>query len=111
MQCPSCRATVFSGAFECRLCGKKLPQPGSARIPGLALLGIILVLGAGAAWAGLSGSDLQREQIRLHQAASCGNTTVQKLGDAAAQMAAKSHLSLIDAMRRTEATACPTMSN
>jgi len=111
MQCPSCRAPLFSGAFECRLCGKKVPQPSSARIPGLALIGIFLLLCAWIAWATLSGTDLQREQIRLRQAASCGTTTPQKLSDAADRIAAKSHISQIDAMRRVEATACPAMAN
>jgi hypothetical protein len=109
MLCPSCRATLFAGAFECRFCGKKLPQPSSARIPGLALIGIFLGICALLAWAALSGGDPQREQIRLRQAAACGATTAQKLEDAAGQMAAKSHISAIDAMHRAEIGACPTM--
>lgn len=109
MQCPSCRSPLFAGAFECRFCGKKIAQPISARIPGLALVGIFLGICAWLAWAALSGSDAQREQIRLRQAAGCGATTVQKLEDAAAQMAAKSNISMIDAMHRAEDLACPAL--
>jgi hypothetical protein len=109
MLCPSCRATLFAGAFECRFCGKKLPQPSSARIPGLALIGIFLGVCALLAWTALSRSDAQGEQLRLRQAAACGATTAQKIGDAAGQMTAKSNISMIDAIHRAEDLACPAL--
>lgn len=106
MLCPSCRSTLFSGAFECRFCGKKLPQPPSARIPGLALLGILLAIAALVAWSALSRTDAGEEQVRLRQAAACGTTTPQKLNDAAKQIAAKSNIPLTDALHQAEAHAC-----
>ena len=109
MQCPSCRSPLFTGAFECRFCGKKIPQPSSARIPGLALIGIFLALCAWLGYAALSHSDPQQEQLRLRQAAACGVTTVQKLEDSAKQIAAKSNISPIDAIHRAETGACPSM--
>ena len=111
MQCPSCRSTLFAGAFECRFCGKKVPQPSSARIPGLMLIGILLGIVALVVWAASSRSAPEQEDMRLRQAAACGFTTPLKVEDAAKQMAAKSHIPMIDAMHSAEILACPKMLN
>jgi len=111
MHCPSCRSTLFAGAFECRFCGKKLPQPSSARIPGLILMGILLGIFGLVVLAAFSRSNPQEEDIRLRQAAACGLTTTLKVQDAAKQMAAKSHIAMIDALHSAEILACPKMMN
>ena len=111
MHCPSCRSTLFAGAFECRFCGKKLPQPSSARIPGLTLAGILLGIFALVVWAAISRSPADQEDIRLRQAAACGFTTPLKVQDAAKQMAAKAHIPMIEAMHSAEILACPKMLN
>jgi hypothetical protein len=109
MLCPSCRSTLFAGAFECRFCGKKIPQPPSARLPGLVLIGVLLGIAGLVVWGGFFRTDAQQEEMRLRQAAACGTTTPDKLATAGRQMAAKSGIPVIDATHQVEATACPGM--
>jgi hypothetical protein len=117
--CPSCRSTLFAGAFECRFCGKKLPQPKSARLPGLMLIGILVFIAGVVAYGAYFRTDAQDEVMRLRQAAGCSgagsvrqlDSRIVQLQDAARQMAAKTGMSMFDAMHRVEHQACPSMNS
>jgi hypothetical protein len=110
MKCPYCRGTIFSGAFECRFCGKKQPSSKAARIPGRVLLAISAFIFVLVVWANWQGTDAQHEQARIQQAAACNGTmTAQQIADSARAAVVKSHISITAAIQKAEILACPTM--